>query len=516
MRPSCCATPTTVRVLLEVLVAGERRRLALQRHLRVERAPAAAPGARALGVHERVELGLLREGHAALLGDLAGELDREPERVVQAERVVAGDLARGEQVVEQLGARGQRAAEALLLGADPLEDRLAPGDELGVAAAHRVEHDVDVLRQEPLLDARALPLLDRAAHQAAQHVAAVLVGGHDAVGDQERHRPGVVGQDAQGAVVGRLRQLAAERHQRQELIGVEDRVDALLHERHAVEAQTGVDVVRRQRRQGVETIPTRPLVVLHEHEVPVLQEALARAAGLLVGRAPLGAAVEVELGARAARPGRAGLPEVVLAPELHDPLARDPDRLPDADRLLVGAEAEFLVAAEDRDPDVLLGEAERAGGELEREPRRALLEVVADREVAEHLEEGQVARGRADDLDVDGAEGLLAGRQARRGRLLEAHEVRAQRLHPGRREQHGAIEGGRHERPAGQALVAAFLEEAEERVADLVRGHGAIVAHPSTASPRSRTAVWPGAAAATGSRSATASPRSVHGTAGER
>ena len=36
--------------------------------------------------------------------------------------------------------------------------------------------------------ARAAALLDRAAHHAAQHVAALLVGGHDAVGDQERHR----------------------------------------------------------------------------------------------------------------------------------------------------------------------------------------------------------------------------------------------------------------------------------------------------------------------------------------
>ena len=42
---------------------------------------------------------------------------------------------------------------------------------------------------------------------------------------------------------------------------------------------------------------------------------------------------------------------------------------------------------------------------------RALLEVVADREVAEHLEEREVPRRVADVLDVGRAEALLAGRQ---------------------------------------------------------------------------------------------------------
>ena len=101
------------------------------------------------------------------------------------------------------------------------------------------------------------------------------------------------------------------------------------------------------------SVPDRVLVELHEDEVPVLEEALVLAAGQVVGRAELQAAVEVELRARAARPGRAGLPEVLRARAEDDPLARHADRLPRLDRLLVGAEAELLVALEDRDPDVL-------------------------------------------------------------------------------------------------------------------------------------------------------------------
>ena len=130
---------------------------------------------------------------------------------------------------------------------------------------------------------------------------------------------------------------------------------------------------------------------------------------------------------------------------------------------------------------------------------RALLEVLADREVAEHLEEGQVPGRRADVLDVDGAEALLAGGDERVGRLLDAQEVGLQRLHARGREQDRGVVARGHERPAGQAQVVALLEEAQEELADLVGGHAAIVAHPSTASPRRKTAVCPGAGPSTGS-----------------
>ena len=127
-------------------------------------------------------------------------------------------------------------------------------------------------------------------------------------------------------------------------------------------------------------------------------------------------AVVVELRARAARAGRARLPEVLRARQQHDPLARHADRQPRLDRLLVGAEAELVVALEDRDPDPLGVEAEVLERELPRHLDGALLEVVADREVAEHLEEGEVALGEADLVDVGRAEALLAGGQPVVGR----------------------------------------------------------------------------------------------------
>ena len=360
----------------------------------------------------------------------------------------------------------QRAAEALLLRLHPTVDEVALGDELRVRGAHDVDHDVDEPRHEARLDADVVALLDRPAHDPAQDVPAVLVGRHDAVGDEERHRARVVGQDAQRALLGLgvRRELPAQRHERRELVGLEDRRRALLDERHAVQAQAGVDVLVRQRRERAD----RVLVELHEHEVPVLEEALVLTAGQVLGRAELDAAVQVELRARAARPGRARLPEVLRARAQHDALARHADGLPGRDRLLVGAEAELLVALEHRDPDVPGLEPETVQRELPRLLDRALLEVVAQGEVAEHLEERQVARGVADVLDVGRAEALLTRRQAVVRRALLAEEVRLERVHARGREQDRRVVVCRDERARCAPHVAALLEEGEVGLPDLI------------------------------------------------
>ena len=310
---------------------------------------------------------------------------------------------------------------------------LAAIAQLGVGGAHQLGDDVRVAPQEARLELeRVAALQDRAAHDPPQHVAAVLVRGHHAVGDQERHRAAVVGEDPQRAVdrvlgaVAAARELLAERDQRRELVGLEHRPLVLEDRREPVEPETGVDVLGRQRRQRVD----RVLVELHEHEVPVLEEALVLAAGQIVGLAEVEPAVEVQLRARAARAGRPDLPEVLRARALDDPLARDPDLEPRLDRLLVGPEAELVVAGEHRDPDVLLAEAEALAGQVPRVAHGLALEVVAEREVPEHLEEREVAGGRADDLDVRRAERLLAGRGPRMRRSFAAQEVRLQRVHP--------------------------------------------------------------------------------------
>jgi hypothetical protein len=317
-------------------------------------------------------------------------------------------------------------------------------------------------------------LLHRAAHDAPQDVAAILVRRDDPIGEQDGHRATVVGEDPKRPggrevlAVALAAQLLAELDERPEVVGLEHRFHVLEDRRHALEPHAGVDVLHRQLRQRA--VPLE--LVLHEHEVPELEEPLGVVTGAVGVRPERVAPVEVELGARAAGAGRAGLPEVVLPPEQDDALAGDADRTPAFDRLLVRTETELLVAPEDADPDALLVEAEALGGQLEGELDGALLEVVADREVAEHLEEREMPVRHADVLDVRRAKGLLARGQAARRRLLLAAEVGLEGLHAGRGEQHRRVVRGRNERRGRHAQVPALLEEGQERPADLGRLHG--------------------------------------------
>ncbi len=217
--------------------------------------------------------------------------------------------------------------------------------------------------------------------------------------------------------------------------------------------------------------PSAAEVVGHEDVVPELEEAVGVVAGALVVAAELRAAVEVELRAGTAGAGRPGLPEVVLAAEADDALVRDADPAPDLDRLLVGAEPELLVAAEDGHPDPLRVHPEALGRELPAPGDRLLLEVVAEAPVAEHLEEGEVAGGVADLLDVGGAEALLHVGEARRRRLLAAEEVGLEGLHAGGGQQHRRVVRRGHQRGRGHDLVPALLEEGEVGLADLVGLH---------------------------------------------
>ena len=122
-------------------------------------------------------------------------------------------------------------------------------------------------------------------------------------------------------------------HDRLVAVGLVDGDDALEDRRGPLEAHAGVDVLLRERRQRAVLVE----LVLHEHEVPELEEAVALAAGRAVGAAAaeLLAAVVEELGvgpagARARRPtrsspsGRAGRCAPAARP--FAPRARPPPR----------------------------------------------------------------------------------------------------------------------------------------------------------------------------------------------
>ena len=442
---------------------------------RALRAPARHTGARDLAVvlHQPRVL-LVVDAEAALARELHRQLDRKAVRRCERERVVAGDLPARRRLVEQLHAALERLAEPLLLGGEHLPDLAAVLDELRIRLPHLLDHRVREPREERRLHADAQPVLRGAADDPAQDVAAALVRRRHALGDDERHAAAVVGEHA--VRLRRVGRLAVREtglrgdplHDQLVAVGVVDRRDVLDDARGALQAETRVDVLLRQVRERAVGVQ----LVRHEDEVPELEEALAaRAAGLAVRLAAAGglAPVVVDLRVGAARARAADRPEVLRRRQRHDPLRRHADLLPEVDRHLVGAELQLGVAGVDGDPDPVPVELQPVADELGRVRDRALLEVLPEREVAEHLEEGQVVRVEPDLVDVDGAEALLRERRRRRGRLLAAEEERHLRLHARGDEQRRAVVGARDQRRRRAAQVALLLEEGEIALADLGR-----------------------------------------------
>ena len=224
----------------------------------------------------------------------------------------------------------------------------------------------------------------------------------------------------------------------------------------------------RQRRLDVEVVlgAHRGQHVLHEDQVPYLQVPVLVHLGPALA-AVLGALVEVDLRARAARAGHAHVPVVVLQAAALDAGLRHADLVP-PDR--VG----LVVAVQHGGPQPVLGEAEAAvrlglGQQLPRPADRVFLEVVTERPVAEHLEERRVPGGLADLFDVEGADDLLHVGDPLPRRGLLAEQVGLERLHPGDHEQQRGIVGD--EAGRGDDGVSSRLEVRQITAGDLCRLH---------------------------------------------
>ena len=125
----------------------------------------------------------------------------------------------------------------------------------------------------------------------------------------------------------------------------------------------------------------------------------------------------------------------------------------------------------DAHPDPVPVELQPLLDELGRELDRAFLEVVAEREVAEHLEEGQVVGVEADLVDVGRAENLLRGRGQRgAGGGSRPRKYGICGCMPAVVEQRRAVVRARDERRRGATQMALLLEEGEKALADLIGG----------------------------------------------
>ena len=308
-----------------------------------------------------------------------------------------------------------------------------------------------------------------AAHDAAQHIAPTFVGRRDAVRDQEGRRAQVVGDDsvAGGALALGLGRggVFGGRDQGLEQVGLEHRMDALEDGGHPLKAHAGVHA-------GLGKVANDLVVLLlelHEDVVPDLDVAVAvlvRAAGRAAG--DLVAVVPEDFGAGAAGTAVAHGPEVVRAGDADDLVVGEAgDLLPDGGGL--------VIVDIDGDQEALGVQAELLRDQLPRPVDRVFLEIVAEGEVPQHFEEGQVAGGIADVVQIvmlaARADAFLRGGGARIGRLGRAREIVLERHHARIDEQQGRIVL-RHQRRRVHLLVAVGREEVEVGGADLVQaGH---------------------------------------------
>ncbi len=118
-----------------------------------------------------------------------GQVEREAVGVVEFEGHVPGDHAASSQIgrrfFQQSHAPAQGAAKALLLLAQGFHDHRLGADQFRIGRAHFLHQDGGQTVHQRILGAEKMSVAHGPAHDPAQHIAATLVGGRNAVGDQE-------------------------------------------------------------------------------------------------------------------------------------------------------------------------------------------------------------------------------------------------------------------------------------------------------------------------------------------
>ena len=275
----------------------------------------------------------------------------QPERGFARQRLAARIRRRADAVQrlsQQIVAVLKRLLKALFFQFQNRLDELAVVDKFGIRLAHSRYDGVGDFAQELALNADAPRVSDGAPRNPPQHIPAPLIARHDAVRYQECDAARMFRHHADGVcVVGIVVLSAADalnrRDNRREQIRLIRGIDALQYPRQPLKAHACVHAWRGQ----IGSRAVKMVVVLHEHQVPQLNVAVAHiavshfigAVGSAVGSqaAVIRAVVVVQF---AARPARAlvarGPPPVLVVSETIHPIRGYAFCLPQPARLFVG------------------------------------------------------------------------------------------------------------------------------------------------------------------------------------
>ena len=352
-------------------------------------------------------------------GDIAGDLERQAVGCVQVRRGAPRERrlpAAWTQVVELFHAgatrrcprvRWKRRSSSVSVDEDGGAMARQLRIDLGVGVDGRFGHAGQERLREPGLAAEAAGAAD-------DHAADVIAAGvarHDAVGDQEGRRAGVI----RDHPVGReqLARAATSECPARRLDAVEhaaesDRCGSWSPTSWSTEtmrskpmpvstclAGSGSSCVGLERLYWMKT---RFHSSRKRWQSPLTRQTWPGTCLLVAG---LRAQVDVDLAVRAAGAGLGHLPEVVLAPE-EQHVVREHARLlaPDVGRLVVARDDALLVLEARSPTGGRLGRPQTLGQQFPGPGDGFLLVVVAERPVAEHLEEGVVRVVAADVVQV--------------------------------------------------------------------------------------------------------------------
>ena len=428
-------------------------------------------GALALLLHELVEADGIHL-QPALAGHEGGQVNRESVGIVQLEGEIAGNLAGGGHfLIEELQASVQRFVEAGFLTQQHLFDGALAAHQLGEHATHLAGQRIHQLAQEGFFQPQGAAIAHSAAQDAAQHIVAAVVAGQNTIRNGEAQRADVVGNHAEGHALaqrflllgggvlwvdvhilatGNLLDAAEDgaehvraviRHAAGE---IRETPGALHHGAGTLEAHAGIHMAGRQRAEGTIALG----IVLNEHEVPDFDALVAVAIHQAALRVALGGQVHVQLRAGAARAGLAHHPEIILHAAIHHVHLRvhalgGEEGSPGIVGLLVKLTgvALGLIRGIHGGIQALHGESPALHDELPGPGDGLFLEIVTERPVTQHFEEGMVVGILAHILQVivlaTGADALLRVGSAsgfpRRG--PHTQEIRYKLVHACVREQ---------------------------------------------------------------------------------
>ena len=350
-----------------------------------------------LSLHIYLEA-LLVDGQRIFACDEFGEVEWESESVEEREGILAvnhgvsAGLGVGHDVLKTLDATCQGTQETVFLLLDDLHDEFVLGLQFGIGIAHGFdEHGEQLVEEGILLAEIGVGITYSTAQDATNHITCLGVAGQLTVGDGKGDGADMVCDYAHGHVgllvlaIGVATEGTDHLDDGLEDVSVVVRGLVLQCAYQALEAHTCVDHVGRQFLKAAISLA----VVLHEDEVPdfdylrmVFVHKLTARCRSLFG---LRAAVVVNLRAGAAGTCVAHLPEVIVLVAIEDVILRQ-ETLPDGGSLVVTVESFLFRTLEDGGVHVLRVEVQLVNQVFPCPRDGFLLEVVAERPVAEHLE----------------------------------------------------------------------------------------------------------------------------------